>query len=164
MPACRRRRERSPAVRVERHPPPRAAESPTCLFPPPLRGRVRVGGRNQHAVAKAIKAVALPDRLRVGGENSLPAREGADQHQQRALREMEVRDHRIDNPEPVPGKDQEARPTLTGSHTLAGCRALQRAHGRGTYGYHPLTMPARFVDRPRRGPVDPEPFTVNWVL
>src|SRR5207249_1177716 len=149
MPACRRRRERSPADRVERHPPPRAAESSRPY---------------QHAVAKAVKAVALPDRLRVGGENSLPAREGADQHQQRALREMEVRDHRIDNLEPVAGKDQEARPTLTGSHTLACCRALQRAHGRGTYGHHPLTMPARFVDRPRRGPVDPEPFPVNWML
>src|SRR2546427_13285654 len=106
MRASRSGHERSPAGRAEPLLLPRAARSS------------RRGARNQHAIPKAVKAVALADRLGIGGEDPLLARERADQHQQRALREMKVRDDGVDHLEPVAGKDQETGPTISGSDAV----------------------------------------------
>ena len=45
----------------------------------------------EHAVAVAEEEVALADRLRVRAADRLHAGEGGDEHEQRRLRQVEVR-------------------------------------------------------------------------
>ena len=56
---------------------------------------------DQHAVAVAEEVVLFADSVGVGGEDQFPAplaaSEGADQHKQRGLRQMEVREKASDN-------------------------------------------------------------------
>src|SRR5687768_7007634 len=65
--------------------------------------------KQQHRVPVAVEAVALFDRLAVEAQDALAAREGADQHEQRAARQVEVGEQRVDGAEPRAGEEEEAR-------------------------------------------------------
>src|SRR5262249_46935455 len=69
----------------------------------------RPGSLNQHGVAVAVEAIALAHRFRVRIENRFTPREGTDQQEQRGAWEVEVREQRIDNAEPVSGHDERVR-------------------------------------------------------
>ena len=60
----------------------------------PRHGTV-AGLDDEHAVAEAVEAVALADGLGVGVEDALAPGEGGDHHEERRLREVEVREHRV---------------------------------------------------------------------
>ena len=72
--------------------------------------------QDQHAVAVAEEAVSGLDGVFVGGEDEFPARfgsndlacEGADQHEQGGLREMEVGEEAGDDAETVSRADEDA--------------------------------------------------------
>src|SRR4051812_13265721 len=61
----------------------------------------------QHGVAVAEEAVAAVNRVAVGGHDGLVAREGADQHQQRRLGQVEVGDEDVDDAEAKTGRDED---------------------------------------------------------
>ncbi len=70
------------------------------------RERLRIGG-DEHRVTVAEEAVALAHRVRIGREHALAARESRDQHQQRGLRQVEVRQQRIDHAEAESRQDED---------------------------------------------------------
>ena len=51
--------------------------------------------QNQHAVSVGKKSVPFPDSFQIGFHDQFLARESADKHQQRALRQMEIRDQGV---------------------------------------------------------------------
>src|SRR5256714_3913921 len=57
------------------------------------RGRLQ----DQHAIAVAVKSIALANRFRVGVEQKFAAGERADEHEQGRARQMKVRQKRIDH-------------------------------------------------------------------
>ena len=57
--------------------------------------------RDKHRVAEAEEAVAFAHRLLIGGKNVLAPRERAHQHDERGLRQVEIRDKRIHHLEAV---------------------------------------------------------------
>src|SRR2546421_11293300 len=57
------------------------------------RGRLQ----DQHAIAIAVKSIALANRFRVGVEQKFAAGERADEHKQGRARQMKVRQKRIDH-------------------------------------------------------------------
>jgi len=69
--------------------------------------RLRVGTFDEHGIAVGVEPVALPHCLPVGGEHRLPAGERRDQHQQRALGEVEVGEQRVHHPKAVPRQDEQ---------------------------------------------------------
>ena len=76
--------------------PRRGTSGPSAILP-----------RQQHGVAVAVEAQPRLDGLPVGGQDTGGAGEGGDQHQQRALRQMEVGEQAIDHPEVEAGADEE---------------------------------------------------------
>jgi len=63
----------------------------------------------KHAVAVAEEAVVLLDGVIVCGEDRLAAGEGADQHQQAGLGQMEVGEQGVDEAELEAGGDEDFR-------------------------------------------------------
>src|SRR5256714_6934869 len=57
----------------------------------------RGGLQDQHAIAVAVKSIALANRFRVGVEQKFAAGERADEHEQGRARQMKVRQKRIDH-------------------------------------------------------------------
>src|SRR5205823_12262486 len=53
--------------------------------------------QDQHAIAIAIKSIALANRFRVGVQQKFAAGERADEHEQSRARQMKIREKRIDN-------------------------------------------------------------------
>src|SRR2546423_5033334 len=53
--------------------------------------------QDQHAIAVAVKSIALANRFRVGVEQKFAAGERADEHEQGRARQMKVRQKRIDH-------------------------------------------------------------------
>ena len=100
----------------------------------------------------------------VGGHDPVLAGERADQHQQRAFRQVEIGDHRIDAADAVAGEDEDLR--------LAGERlqfavphgGLQRAHDRGAHRYHAAAAGARCAHLLDQCRTDVEPFAVHAVF
>src|ERR1041385_4137559 len=56
----------------------------------------RLQSQDQHAVAVAVKSVALADRLLVGAQNELPPGESTHQHEQRRARQVKICQEHID--------------------------------------------------------------------
>ncbi len=54
---------------------------------------------HEHAIAIRIESVALGDGMTIGVEHPLLAGEGAHQHEQRGLRQMEIGEQRAHHPE-----------------------------------------------------------------
>ena len=68
--------------------------------------------------------------MAIGPKNSLPAREGRHEHQQRRSWQMKIRQHQIDRSKRVAGLDEQVCLTLEGPDTgFAGCR-LERTNRR----------------------------------
>src|ERR1039458_2649422 len=64
---------------------------------------------HEHAIAVEIKSIARRNRVLVSLQNEFLASQGADQHEQSGLREMEVRQKRIDDAKAVPGINKRGR-------------------------------------------------------
>ena len=67
----------------------------------------KTGVFDEACVAVAEEAVLLLNGMAVGLQNALAARKGGDQHDERRLRKMEVRDERVDDAEAIAGHDEE---------------------------------------------------------
>src|SRR6185369_17894954 len=65
--------------------------------------------REQHRVAVAEEAVALGDGVSVERANALVAGERGDEHEQRALGQVEVREQQIDDAKGKARSDEEVR-------------------------------------------------------
>ena len=111
-----------------------------------LRGR----GLHEHGVAVGVEAVPAAHRVAVGGEHRFPAAEGGDEHEQRALGQVEVRQHRGDDPEAVAGEDQE-RGLAGAGIRFEDARRLEDAHGGGADGDDPAGGGEPRADRAPRG-------------
>src|SRR6202011_4058981 len=86
---------------------------------------------DQHAVAEAVEAIAPADRLGVSIEDALATGKGAHQHEQRALRQVEVRQHGVDDPEPMAGEDEQAGPPLRAFDGTPAPDRLEASHAGG---------------------------------
>src|SRR5437763_6965549 len=62
---------------------------------------------HEHAVPVRIEAVALCNRVVISAEDVFCSAQGADQHQQSGLRQVEVRQESIDDQELVSGIDEQ---------------------------------------------------------
>ena len=102
----------------------------------------------KHRIPEAEKAILHLYGGAVGGENIVPIIEGADQHQQCALGQMEVGNQSIHRLEAIAGIDENAGVAADGVHDAVLVRyALQRAAGGGTYGNDSATRCAAGVDQ-----------------
>jgi hypothetical protein len=70
----------------------------------------------QHRIAVAEEAVAIRDGMGVRGADVAVAGERRHEHQQRRLREVEVRAQPFDDAKPVAGRDEQPRFGFTGVH------------------------------------------------
>src|SRR5690348_3991737 len=66
--------------------------------------RIAACGQNQHRISVAEKSIPRAYRMRIRREHPLASGEGAHEHEQRRLRQVEVRDEGLDDAE------REARP------------------------------------------------------
>ena len=73
----------------------------------------------QHRIAVAEEAVALVDRVRIQRADVLEAGERADQHQQRALRQVEVGDQHIDDAKRKARRDEDVGVAAAGLQRAA---------------------------------------------
>ncbi len=62
---------------------------------------------HEHAIAVGIKSIARRHRVLVSLQNELLPSQGAHQHEQSGLRQMEVRQKRIDDAKAVSGIDKD---------------------------------------------------------
>ena len=74
-----------------------ARAAPSCADYAERRVHARAPASMQHGVAVAEEAVARAHRVRVGREHALAAGEGAHQHQQCRLRQVEVGEQRVND-------------------------------------------------------------------
>ena len=108
----------------------------------------------EHAIAVAEEAVFLLDRVRVCGQHALAAGEGADQHEETGLGQMEVGEEGADEAEVEAGRDEYFRLAGMGlqfaSSGLKGT-VLQSSYNRGAYGNDPTAFAHGSIDRFSRG-------------
>src|ERR1044071_6455385 len=86
----------------------------------------------QHGVTVTIEAIAAVNGLPVRLEDSFASSECRNEHQQRRARQMEVRDHRVDELEAVSRMDEQRGFAAARLHVALGCdrQRFKRAHGR----------------------------------
>ena len=65
---------------------------------------------NEHGVTKAEKSVTRLYGLVIGVHDMVIARKGGHQHDERALRQMEIGDERVHRTELIAGIDEDIRP------------------------------------------------------
>ena len=85
---------------------------------------------NKHGIAKGEEAIFFFNRLLVGLQHNLTGRQSAYQHQQRALRQMEVGYEVIHQTEFVTGVDEDIRPAAASVQLTVSARSLQSAYCR----------------------------------
>ena len=85
---------------------------------------------NKHGIAKGEEAIFFFNRLLVGLQHNLTGRQSAYQHQQRALRQMEVGYEVIHQTEFVTGVDEYIRPAAASVQLTVSARSLQSAYCR----------------------------------
>jgi hypothetical protein len=107
----------------------------------------------EHAVAVGEEAVAFADGVAVGGEDGFAAGffvgEGADQHEEGGLGQVEVGEQAADDAEVVAGGDEDAGLAGVGFEGLARCdlsAVLKRAGSGGSGGYDAATFGECGVD------------------
>ena len=61
----------------------------------------------KHTVAVAEETVLLADGVGIGGENTFATGEGADQHEEAGLGQVEVGEHGVDKTKTVAGGDED---------------------------------------------------------
>ena len=90
-----------------------------------------LGALDEHGVAEGEEAVLLFDGGLVGAEDEVSAGEGADEHDEGGLGQVEVRDDGIDDLEVIAGVDEDAGPAaLAGDLVLGGGGGLEGADAR----------------------------------
>ena len=95
----------------------------------------------------------------------LAARERRDQHDERGLRQVEIRDKRIHHLEAVAGIDVDIRPARARLHVpILLCPALKRAAGGGADADHTPAIFPCLVDERRRLRRDDAVFAVHTML
>ena len=89
---------------------------------------------HEHAIAKAIKSVSILYGMPVCRHGMLISGKSADQHDQRAFRQMKVGDQPVENLEPITGINENAGPSLSRLHPAVRqpdafqCPAAGRSH------------------------------------
>src|SRR5437764_3870291 len=92
--------------------------------------RLRSGSYDQHGVAVREKAIPLADGFCIGGLDPIEARESRHQHQERALRQVEVGQEPVYHAEFIAGRDEQ----VGGARTRPALRRLERPQRRGPDG------------------------------
>ena len=106
---------------------------------------------DKHGVAEGEEAVALPHGLGVGVQDVLAPGKGADQHDQGALRQVEVGHQGVHALEPVSRVDEDVRPAALRVHCAVGVgEALQSAAGRRADADHAAACGLGLVDNAGR--------------
>ena len=83
---------------------------------------------NEHCIAEAEKAVALPDGFRIGVHGVVIACECGDQHDERGFGQMKIRNQSVDTAELIRRIDENAGIALAGTDfAVFRGSALQRA-------------------------------------
>jgi hypothetical protein len=92
------------------------------------------GSNDQHAIPVAEEAVALANGFSVGLHGQFFARKGADEHDERGLRQVEIRQQSVGDFELETGMDENIRAAACSDDTtmVAGDR-FQGAHGGGAF-------------------------------
>src|SRR5688572_25137267 len=117
--------------------------------------------QHQHAIAVAVKPVAFADRFRIRLEKKFPAREGADEHQQRRARQMKISQERIDVSQLHWRMNENIGSAgLRKNSFVAAPRRFEHADRCRSNGYDAL----RGIDRVRGRIRDEELFPVHAVL
>src|SRR5262245_59346138 len=86
---------------------------------------------DQHRIAVAEEAIARADRMPVGGADLLHPCERRDEHEQRRLGEMEVRDEAIDDAKAIARRDEEIGLAAPGGDVAVARGRLERSQARG---------------------------------
>src|SRR5574343_1206090 len=101
---------------------------PRRAAPSVLRSSNCSGLFQKRLVAIAEAAVALGDRVGVGGTDVVVAGESRNQHEQRRFRQVEVGDQAVDNLEAVAGGDENVGLGCAGGDgAIVGCRRFEGA-------------------------------------
>ena len=118
-----------------------------------------------HGVAEAEEAVALPHGFFVSRQGLLPARQGAYQHDERRLRQVEIRDQAVQDLEPVPRIDKDTGPVaLRVDDALVIRRGLDGPAAGGADADDPAARSLHRVDPIRRVLGDDIELRVHVVL
>src|SRR5438874_12659807 len=115
---------------------PCASSSTPRRAPPSRCVMVNFRGRSsfyEHRVAVGKEAIALLDRVTIRTQHRLTSRKGANQHEERRLRQVEVRQQTIDHAELETGIDEKLR--LARARPARG-GTLERAQGGRADGEH----------------------------
>ena len=105
---------------------------------------------DKHGVAKREKPIAFRDGGVVGVQDMLAPGQSRDKHNQRALRQVEIGDKRVDALEAVAGIDENAGPAGRGlQRPVLGCEALERAAGGRADRNDAAAAAFGFIDRVR---------------
>src|SRR5437773_11049692 len=118
-----------------------------CIFVPIPHS----GSDDQHAVAVAVKAVALGDRVAVCGEYGRSGSERGDQHDQRRSRQMEVRQKAADRAKLITRQNEEIR--FTGAFfkpSVLPCNVFQSTSRCRAHGNNSASLTARGIEPRRR--------------
>ena len=70
--------------------------------------------KNDHGIPEREKAVPLSDSFRISCQNSFSSGERRDQHNERALGQVEVRDETVHELKRIAGIDKDVRPARPG--------------------------------------------------
>ena len=103
---------------------------------------------NEHRVAVAVKTVLVLHRRPICRQDPFPSGKGGNEHQQRRLRQMKVRDNAVDDPENETGINEQPGTSLPGSdRSVFLCGGLKGAHAGRPDGNDAPALALRAVDR-----------------
>src|SRR5690606_34650922 len=124
----------------------------------------RWGRKYQHRVAVTEEAITLGNRRAIGIHDSVAAGKGADQHDQRRFRQMEIGQQDIDAAKAITGINKNARVALKGRDLATGARRFERAHSGGADGENATTARTRRLHLRADGRIDLDIFGVHVVV
>src|SRR5208337_2456850 len=113
-------------------------------------------------VAVGIEAITRFDRMRIGRPHALEPAEGADEHEERRARQMEIGQKGVDRAEAVARRNEDRG--LAGERPNAAAlvrRGLDKAGGGRAYADDAPAALARGVQRPRRRLIDRARFSMH---
>ena len=107
--------------------------------------------RDKHRISKREKPIAVFDGNFICVEDMLPSGQRRDEHDERALREVKIRDECIQAFELITGVDENIRPAgLCAQRPVGLGKALDRAAGRCADADDAAAARLRLVDDARR--------------
>src|SRR4051812_20760654 len=100
----------------------------------------------KHAIAVRVKTILLLDCMDVSVEDKVTSSEGGDEHQQRALRQMEIREHGANDAKLVSGINEKVGFAGAGLDLAGAPSVFQGADGGGSDGDHAALFENDAVD------------------